>query len=97
MPALRLAGNVLMSVQHHLGGEGRMPADLDGDVSPVGIEDMEGVMIDVGHRLFPFDVMIGADIPHRRLRAAHQNEKQPSSDLRLRQVFFREIMLAFPD
>ena len=29
-----LAGHVLMTVQHHLGGEGRIAADLDGDVAP---------------------------------------------------------------
>src|ERR1700694_3399576 len=46
----RLASHVLMTIQHHLGGERRMAADLDGDVAPVGIEDMERVMIDVGHR-----------------------------------------------
>ena len=58
---------------------------------------MERIMIDVGHGPFPLDVMIGADIPHRRLRAAHQNEKQPSGDLGLGQVFLGDIMLALPD
>ena len=73
-----------------------MPANLDRDVAPVGIEDMERVVVDVGHRLLALDVMIHADIPHRRLRAAHQNQRQPSGDLRLRQIFFRDIVLAFP-
>src|SRR4029077_6585475 len=43
-----LAGDVLMAVQDHLGGEGRMSADLDGEMAPVSIEDMERVVIDVG-------------------------------------------------
>src|SRR5207249_3106951 len=68
-----LAGHVLMTVQHHLGGERRMAADLDGDVAPLGIEDMKRVMIDVGHRLLALDVMVGADVPHRRLDAAAQS------------------------
>src|ERR1700722_2197603 len=93
----RLASHVLMPVQHHLGGEGRMPADLDSDVAPLGIENMERVMIDVRHRLLPLDVMIGADIPHRRLCAAHQNEKQPSGDLRLCQIFFGNVVLPLPN
>src|SRR2546423_13043520 len=33
----RLAGNVFVAVQHHLGGERRMPADLDGQMAPVGV------------------------------------------------------------
>src|ERR1700756_691343 len=36
----RPAGNVLMAVQDHLGGEGRMPADLDGQMAPVRVEDV---------------------------------------------------------
>jgi hypothetical protein len=30
-----------MTVQEHLGGERRMAADLDSDVAPLRIEDME--------------------------------------------------------
>jgi len=29
-----------MTVQDHLGREGRMPADLDGEMTPVRIEDV---------------------------------------------------------
>jgi hypothetical protein len=38
-----------------LGGEGRMSADLDGDMAPLGIEDMEGVVVHVGHGLLAFE------------------------------------------
>ena len=38
-----LASHVLMPVQDHLGGEWRVAADLDGDVAPLGIEDMKRV------------------------------------------------------
>ena len=36
-----------MTVQDHLGRERWMPTDLDGDVTPFGIEDMKQVIIDV--------------------------------------------------
>jgi hypothetical protein len=66
-----LAGHVFMTVQDQLGGEGRMPAELDGDVAPLRIENVERVVVHIGHRLLSFDVMVGADVPHRRLGAAH--------------------------
>src|SRR5438477_2001246 len=47
----RLAGNVLVAVQDHLGGEGRMPADLDRQMAPVGVEDVKRIVVDIGHRL----------------------------------------------
>src|SRR6267378_8206181 len=43
----RLAGNVFMTVQDHLGREGRMPADLDGQMAPVRIEDVKRVVVDI--------------------------------------------------
>jgi len=36
-----LAGHVLMTVQDHLGRERRMPTDFNGDVTPVGIQNMK--------------------------------------------------------
>ena len=93
---VRLAGHVLMTVQDHLGGERRMPADLDGDMAPIGIEDMKGVVVHVGHWLFALEVMVGADVPHRHLGATDQDEKQPSGDLGLGQIFFRDVVLTFP-
>src|SRR6266403_3444626 len=76
----RLAGNVLMAVQDHLGREGRMPADLDGQMAPVRIEDVKRVVVHIGHRLFSFDVVLRADIPHRRLRPTDQDQKQALGD-----------------
>ncbi|MGH9629083.1 MAG: hypothetical protein ACRD7E_12235 [Bryobacteraceae bacterium] len=54
-------------------------------------------MIHVWHGLLPLEVMLAADVPHRRLGAADENQKQALSDLRLRQVLFGEVMLALPD
>src|SRR5882724_11572972 len=84
----RLTGYVFVTIQHDLSGKRRVPADFYGEVAPVRIEDIKRVMIDVGHRLLSLDVMVGADIPNRRLSAADENEKQPPGDLRLRQVYF---------
>src|SRR5690242_5349039 len=93
----RLAGNVLMAVQDHLGGEGRMPADLDGQMAPVRVEDVKRVVVHIGHRFLSFDVVFCADIPHRRLRPTDQNQKQALGDCRLGEIFFRNVMLALPD
>ena len=70
-----------MTVQDHLGREGRMPADLDGQMAPVRIEDVKRVVVDIGHRLLSFDVVLRADIPHRRLRPTDQDQKQALGDL----------------
>src|ERR1700730_6158124 len=89
-----LAGNVLMAVQDHLGRKGGMTADLDGQMAPVGVEDMKRVVVDIGHRLLAFDVVFGADIPHRRLRPTDQDQKQALGDRRLGQIFFHKVVLA---
>ena len=95
----RLAGNILVAVQDHLGGEGRMPADLDGEMAPVGVEDVKRIVVDVGHRLLSLDVVLCADIPHRRLRPADQDQKQALGDLGPGQIFFRKrrACAALPD
>ena len=57
------AGHLLMIVQDHLGGEGRVAADLDGDMAPLGFEDMKRVVVDIGHRLLSLQVMVGFHVP----------------------------------
>ena len=52
-----------MTVQDHLGVERRMAPDLDSDVAPFRIEDMERVVVHIRHRLLYFDVIAGADPP----------------------------------
>jgi hypothetical protein len=49
-----------MAVQDHLGGKGRMPADLDGQVAAVAVEDVKRVVVDIWHRLLAFDVVLDA-------------------------------------
>jgi hypothetical protein len=53
-----------MAVQDHLGGEGRMAADLDRQVAPVAIENVKGIVVDVRGRRLSFDVVVGADGPN---------------------------------
>ena len=85
-----------MTVQDHLGVERRMAPDLDSDVAPFRIEDMERVVVHIRHRLLSFDVVSRADIPHRRLRPTDQNQKQALGDRRLGEIFFGKLMLALP-
>src|SRR6516164_1344648 len=48
----RPAGDIFVAVQDHLGGERWMPANLDRQMAPVGVKDMERMVVDVRHRLF---------------------------------------------
>jgi putative transposase len=92
----RLAGDIFVAVQDNLGGERRMPADLDRQMAPIAVEDVERIVVDIRHRLFSFDVMLGAHIPHRRLGATNQDQEQALGDGRLGQIFLGQIVLALP-
>src|SRR5262249_23723640 len=48
------------------------------------------------HRLLFLDVVIGADIPYRRLSPADQDEKQSCCDGGPGEIVFRDVVLAFP-
>src|SRR5215472_1033047 len=71
----RLAGNVLMAVQDYLGGEGRVAADLDRQMAPVGIENVKGIVVDVRGRRLSFDVVVGADGPNQSWCPTDQDQK----------------------
>jgi len=49
-----------------------LTGDFDCDVTPLGIQDMKRIVIYVGHECLSLDVIVGSDIPHRRLTAADQ-------------------------
>src|SRR5215475_10520215 len=66
------AGDILVAVKHDLRGERRMAAYFDGDVSPLGVQNVKGIVVAIGHRLLFLDVVIGADIPYLRLGTAGQ-------------------------
>src|SRR5712671_1951187 len=71
-----------------------MPADLDGEMTPVRIEDVKRVVVDIRGGLLSFDVVFGADIPHRRRRSTDEDQKQALGDRRLGQICFRDVVLA---
>src|SRR5215831_19610801 len=43
----RLAGDVFVAVQHHLSGERRMPADLDRQMAPFGVENVVRIVVHI--------------------------------------------------
>jgi len=93
----RPAGDVFVAVQHHLGRERGMAADLDGQMAPVGIEDVKRVVVDIRDRFLSFDVVVGADSPHWGWRPSNQNQEQPLRDFRRGQIVFGKLVLALPD
>src|SRR2546427_4631406 len=89
-----LAGDILVAVQHDLSRERRMAADLNGDVAPLGVQNVKRIVVDIGHWLLSLDVMIGADIPHRRLCPADQDEEQALRDGGPGEIVLCNVMLA---
>lgn len=83
-----------MAVQDHLGRERRMPADLDGDMPPVTVENMKRVVVHV--RRLPLKVIIRLYVPHRCLGSTGQDQKQTFGDRRLGQIIVGDVMLALP-
>ena len=72
-----LAGDIFVAVQYYLRGERRMAAYFDGDVSPLGVQNVKGIVVDIGHRLLFLDVVIGADIPHWRRARPTKTRNNP--------------------
>src|SRR5215510_3849953 len=91
-----LAGYILMAIQNDLRTEGRMAGHLDGDVPPIGIHDVEGIV--VNKDLFRFKVTDDAAARSLNLPAgghcpADQDEKQAPRWIVL-QMLFGDLMLA---
>ena len=55
-----------MAIQDHLGWEWWMPADLDGDMPPITVENVERVVVHI--RRLPLKVVIRLYVPDRRGR-----------------------------
>src|SRR5271169_6143397 len=90
----RLTGDVFMAVQDHLRGERWMPADLDGDMPPVTVENMERIVVHIG--LLPLKVIVRLYVPYRCLGPTNQNQEQTFGDRCLGQVLIGHVMLALP-
>src|SRR2546422_3978972 len=75
---LRLTRHVFMPVEYDLGRKWRMATDLDRHVAPVGVQDMKGIMIHIGHWLLTFEMMLlptHTHLPNRSLRFPHQTPR----------------------
>jgi hypothetical protein len=57
-------------------------------MAPVGVEDVKRIVVDVRHRRFSFDVVLGGDIPHRCAGPADQDQKQALGERGLGEMFF---------
>jgi len=94
-----LAGYILVPVQDDLCPEGRMAAQLDDNMPPLGIDNVKGVMVDVRQRGFPCYVdersILGAlDIPYHRRCSTHQDKENTKTDGVLRDIGLGDLVLA---
>jgi hypothetical protein len=89
-----LAGNIFVPIEHDLRRKRRMPAYFYSDVSPLRVQNMKRVVVDIGHRLLSLDVVVGADIPHRCLGSTDQDEEQSPSDGGLGPIVLGNVVLA---
>ena len=89
----RLTGDVLVAIQDYLRWERGMATDFNGDMPPVRIQNVKGVVINIWHRLLFLDVMVRADIPHRCLCSTDQNQKQSVGHAGLCHMFLGNVML----
>ena len=94
--ALGLARDVLMAVEDDLRGERRMPGHLDRDVTPVGIHEVEGVVVD--ERLLLRQVpdhpgRRAVDLPDRGRGPRDQDQEHPRAYRVVGEVLLRDQVL----
>jgi len=87
--------HVLVAIQDNLRGKRWMATDLDCDVSPLAVQDMEGEVIDIRVRLFSLDVPAVENFKDRRLRSPDKDQKQAFLNVCLREVLASDLMLVF--
>src|SRR5208282_628903 len=99
---LLLAGSsrhIFVAVQHDLGGEGRMAAELDGQPAPLRIKNMKGIMIHVRLRLLAADVdsplAEAPNVPDRKGGTADDNAEDPELVAIGGQVLLGDVVLSF--
>ena len=98
MALLGLAGDVLVPVQDDLCAERRMARHLYGDVAPLGVHDVKGVVIYVRQLLGQVDATTARtlNVPDWRHRAADEDHEQSTADGVLGEIVLGEVMLALP-
>ena len=78
------AGHELVAVEDDLGPERRMPAHLDGQMSPGRVHDVEGVVVDeLPGLLQVLDATRSGGsphLPHTRRDPCHQDQEDPDAD-----------------
>jgi hypothetical protein len=92
-------GDVLVAVEDDLRSERRMPGHLDRQMSPVGVHDVKGVVVDEGPLLGQVrDLPAGraGDLPDRCDRPGDQDQEHPPLHLVGREVLLGDLMLALP-
>ncbi|MDP6720195.1 MAG: hypothetical protein QGF59_16160 [Pirellulaceae bacterium] len=90
----RLASDVLVAVERHLDVQWRMRADFDRDVTPVGILNVKGVVVDPG--LLALQVQRAAgimdDFPHGVWRAMNADGKHATEVRIVRPVLLDKLV-----
>ncbi len=98
--ALRADRHILVPVQQDLRAERRMPGHLDRQVPPLGVHDVEAVVIHVrvlaGQVAEHRAVRGPAHIPDHRRGPGHQDHEHSRPHRMGAQVFLRDQVLAFP-
>ncbi len=93
----RLQAHVLVPIQDDLRAEGRMARHLDGEVPPLRIQDVKGVVLDerfLGPQVAQHAPTRPRHLPHGRDRARNQDQKQPLGRRMVGQVLPGYLVLA---
>ncbi len=94
-----LAGDMLVTVQDHLRTERRVASHLDRQMTPIRVEDVERVVIDVGPAFGQvLDHGLGTlHVPRRCRRPGDEHHEHPMTGLWvLGEVVLGDLMFAFP-
>ena len=88
-----------MAVEDDLRPERWMPGHLDGHVSPLRVQDVEGVVVDEGpllDQVAQHPAGRAGDLPDRGHRARHQDQEHPAIHPVGGQVLLGDLVLALP-
>jgi len=99
--AARRALNPLVPIDNDLGAEGRVAGHANGDMAPLGIDDMEVVVFDVGPMFGPCELgnlpgVVAVDLPDWSGRFGAEDQKEPFESRILGEIRFGDLMLALP-
>jgi len=88
-----------VAVEDDLRPERRVPGHFDRHVSPLRVQDVEGVVVDEGPflgQVAQHPARRAGDLPDRSDRAGHQDQEHPTLDLVGGEVLLGDLVLAFP-